>query len=30
MLVARSMHPDWLSNAYVIALEEGGPAVFVD
>ena len=24
------MHPDWLSNAYVIALEEGGPAVFVD
>src|SRR5947209_16972269 len=30
MLVARSMHPAWLSNAYVIALEEGGPAVFVD
>src|SRR3974390_2685154 len=30
MLVARSMHPDWLSNAYVIALEAGGPAVFVD
>jgi hydroxyacylglutathione hydrolase len=30
MLVARSMHPDWLSNAYAIALEEGGPAVFVD
>jgi hydroxyacylglutathione hydrolase len=30
MLVARSMHPDWLSNAYVIALDEGGPAVFVD
>ncbi len=24
------MQPDWLSNAYVIALEEGGPAVFVD
>jgi len=24
------MHPDWLSNAYVIAVEEGGPAVFVD
>jgi glyoxylase-like metal-dependent hydrolase (beta-lactamase superfamily II) len=24
------MHPEWLSNAYVIALEEGGPAVFVD
>ena len=30
MLVVRSMHPDWLSNAYVVALEEGGPAVFVD
>jgi len=24
------MQPDWLSNAYVVALEEGGPAVFVD
>jgi hydroxyacylglutathione hydrolase len=24
------MHPDWLSNAYAIAAEEGGPAVFVD
>src|SRR5947209_5791976 len=24
------MHPDWLSNAYVVAWEEGGPAVFVD
>ena len=24
------MHPEWLSNAYVIAGEEGGPAVFVD
>ncbi len=24
------MHPDWLSNSYAIALEEGGPAVFVD
>jgi glyoxylase-like metal-dependent hydrolase (beta-lactamase superfamily II) len=30
MLVARSMHPEWLSNAYAVALEEGGPAVFVD
>ncbi len=30
MLVARSMHPDWLSNAYALAAEEGGPAVFVD
>ncbi|HZC75449.1 MAG TPA: MBL fold metallo-hydrolase [Gaiellaceae bacterium] len=29
MLVERSMHPDWLSNAYVLA-NEGGPAVFVD
>ena len=29
MLVARSMHPDWLSNAYVLAVEDG-PAVFVD
>src|SRR5207237_10207910 len=29
MLVERSMHPDWLSNAYVLAIE-GGPAVFVD
>jgi hydroxyacylglutathione hydrolase len=24
------MHPDWLSNAYVVADEEGGAAVFVD
>src|SRR5262249_42777990 len=24
------MHPDWLSNAYVVADEEGGTAVFVD
>jgi glyoxylase-like metal-dependent hydrolase (beta-lactamase superfamily II) len=30
MLVVRSMHPEWLSNAFAIALEEGGPAVFVD
>jgi hydroxyacylglutathione hydrolase len=30
MIVARSMHPSWLSNAYVAAAEEGGPAVFVD
>ena len=29
MLVARSMHPDWLSNAFLVAAE-GGPAVFVD
>src|SRR4051812_44618305 len=24
------MHPDWLSNAYLVADEEGGSAVFVD
>ena len=30
VLVARSMHPDWLSNAYVVADGEGGTAVFVD
>ena len=24
------MHPDWLSNSYVLATEEGGVAVFVD
>ena len=30
MLVARSMHPEWLSNSYVLAAEEGGVAVFVD
>jgi glyoxylase-like metal-dependent hydrolase (beta-lactamase superfamily II) len=29
MLVAKSMHPDWLSNAYLVAVEDG-PAVFVD
>jgi glyoxylase-like metal-dependent hydrolase (beta-lactamase superfamily II) len=29
MLVEKSMHPDWLSNAYLLAVE-GGPAVFVD
>jgi hydroxyacylglutathione hydrolase len=30
MIVARSMHPDWLSNAYVIGDEPSGTAVFVD
>ena len=30
MLVERSMHPEWLSNAYVVADREGGTAVFVD
>ena len=30
MLVERSMDPGWLSNAYLVADEEGGTAVFVD
>jgi hydroxyacylglutathione hydrolase len=30
MLVERSMDAGWLSNAYVVADEEGGAAVFVD
>jgi hydroxyacylglutathione hydrolase len=30
MLIERSMHPEWLSNAYVVAVEPGGTAVFVD
>lgn len=30
MLVERSMHPGWLSNAYVVVDREGGIAVFVD
>jgi hydroxyacylglutathione hydrolase len=30
VLVRRNMHPDWLSNAYVLADAEGGTAVFVD
>jgi hydroxyacylglutathione hydrolase len=30
MLVERSMHPSWLSNAYLVASEEGGAAVYVD
>jgi hydroxyacylglutathione hydrolase len=30
MLVERSMDPGWLSNAYLVADEEGGAAVFVD
>ncbi len=30
MLVARSMHSGWLSNAYVVGDEPGGVAVFVD
>ena len=30
MLTERSMYPAWLSNAYLVADEEGGTAVFVD
>jgi hydroxyacylglutathione hydrolase len=30
VLIERSMHPDWLSNAYVVADAQGGTAVFVD
>jgi hydroxyacylglutathione hydrolase len=30
LLVERSMHPDWLSNAYLVADEPGGKAVFID
>ena len=30
MLIHRSMHPSWLSNAYLVADEPGGTAVFVD
>src|SRR5918999_2668320 len=30
MLIERSMHPEWLSNAYLVADERGGTAVFVD
>ncbi|HET7572692.1 MAG TPA: hypothetical protein VFJ77_08515 [Gaiellaceae bacterium] len=30
MLVEKSMHPEWLSNAFAIADGEGGTAVFVD
>jgi hydroxyacylglutathione hydrolase len=30
MLVERSLHPSWLSNAYLLAAGEGGQAVFVD
>ena len=30
MLIERSMHPQWLSNAYLLAAEPGGAAVFVD
>jgi hydroxyacylglutathione hydrolase len=30
VLIERSMHPGYLSNAYLVADEEGGAAVFVD
>jgi hydroxyacylglutathione hydrolase len=30
MIVERSMHPDWLSNTYLVAAEPGGEAFFVD
>jgi glyoxylase-like metal-dependent hydrolase (beta-lactamase superfamily II) len=30
MIVERSMHPGWLSNAYLVADAPGGTAVFVD
>jgi glyoxylase-like metal-dependent hydrolase (beta-lactamase superfamily II) len=30
MLVERSLHPSWLSNAYLLGDEPGGTAVFVD
>jgi hydroxyacylglutathione hydrolase len=30
VLIERSMHPEWLSNAYLLADEPGGTAVFVD
>jgi hydroxyacylglutathione hydrolase len=30
VLIERSMHPEWLSNAYVVGDEPGGTAVFVD
>jgi len=30
VIVERSMHPEWLSNAYLVADQAGGNAVFVD
>ena len=30
MLVERNIHPEWLSNAYVVAERQGGAALFVD
>lgn len=30
MILERSMHPDWLSNAYLVGDQEGGHAVVID
>jgi hydroxyacylglutathione hydrolase len=30
MIVERSMHPQWLSNSWLLAEEAGGPAVLID
>jgi hydroxyacylglutathione hydrolase len=30
VIVERSMQPDWLSNAYLVAARDGGPAVVID
>ena len=30
MIIERSMHPEWLSNTYLVADEEGGTAVVID
>jgi glyoxylase-like metal-dependent hydrolase (beta-lactamase superfamily II) len=30
VLIEKSVHPGWLSNAFLVASEEGGDAVFVD
>jgi hydroxyacylglutathione hydrolase len=30
LIVERSMHPEWLSNAYLVAAAPDGPAAFVD
>ena len=30
MILERSMHPEWLSNAYLLAAEPGGSAVVID
>ena len=30
MIIERTEHPDWLSNAYLVADREGGHAVLID